>query len=1157
MRETKVTKHQGENSKENKSMLEKELIASEIRYRRLFESAKDGILILNAETGKIADVNPFLLDLLGYTKQHLIDRSIWELGTFHDIFKNREKFLELQQEEYVRYDDLPLVTSDGRKITVEFVSNSYTEGNKKVIQCNIRDTTIERQSELALRKSESHLRALVNTIPDLIWLKDTNGVYLSCNPMFERFFGAKVADIIGKTDYDFVDRELADFFRENDQKALDAVKPVSNEEWVTFADDGHRAYFDTIKSPIYDSDGTLFGILGIGRDITERMLAGQKLHASEKRFRAIFDQAPIAIALVDLQGHPVLSNLRFSKMLGYSKDELSKMMFTEFTHPEDIEKDLNQFSDLIAGKISSYNMEKRYIHKNKNLIWANSFITTLNDDNGLPQEIIGMVEDITERKKIQKEIKFQADLLNNVGQSVIATDLQGKVIYWNKAAEKIYGWSTSEAIGLDIMDLTPAQESNEQAIDIMKTLSAGKPWAGEFQVKRKDGSSFPSFVTDTPIFDSNRKLAGIIGVSSDITERKNTEKALEESELQFRNLYENAKIGLYRTTPDGTILMANKLLMEMLGYESFNELAERNLKEDVFEPSYHREAFLKKIEKDGEVNNLESAWKGRDGSMLYVRENSQAVRNSEGKTIYYDGVVEDITHQKMAEDEIAMLSQSLKSINECVSITDIDHKIIFVNQAFLDTYGYELKELIGKSIGLVCSPKNMQNLISEILPSTISGKWHGELINQRKNGSEFPVYLSTSVIKGKDNKTLGITGVAIDITERKQAETELIEAKEKAEESDRLKTAFLANMSHEIRTPMNGILGFTDLLLEPDLSSEQKEEYINIVKQSGQRMLNTVNDLMEISKIEAGIITVDLKEVNVQERLDELIRFFTPEATKKGLKLTLENEAPKTAATITTDQNKFDSVLTNLIKNAIKYTESGTIKVGCTVETPGNASLLRFYVRDTGIGISHVRQRVVFERFVQAELTNSREFDGSGLGLAITKAYVDMLGGEIGLESRVGQGSTFFFTLPINGQAQEKTAENKTWKQDEKTSHPKGLSIIIAEDDYTSALYLEMILKKGNHTIILTKNGHETVEACRNNPGVDLVLMDIQMPVMNGYDATREIRKFNKEVVIIAQTAFAFSGDKEKTLEAGCNDYISKPITKGVLLEKIQAWTQG
>jgi len=463
MKKPTVKDKEVKKSKKKASVLAAELSASEARYRRLFESAKDGILILDAETGKIVDVNPFLIDLLGYSKEEFIEKSIWEIGAFYDLIENKDKFLELQEDEYVRYDDLPLVTSDGRTIQVEFISNSYFENNKKVIQCNIRETTIRRQSELALRKSESHLRTLVKTIPDLIWLKDTDGVYLACNLMFERFFGAKETDIIGKTDYDFVDRELADFFRENDRKAMEANKPTSNEEWISFADNGQRAFLDTIKSPIYDADGTVLGVLGIGRDITERNLAGQVLQASEKRFRAIFDQAPIAIALINLQGHPIISNFRLSKMFGYTTDELSKMKFAEFTYPEDIDKDLDLFTDLIAGKISSYNMEKRYIHKNGNLLWANLFVTTLIDSNGSPQEIIGMVEDITEQKRIHNEIKFQADLINNVGQAVIATDLPGKVIYWNKAAEKIYGWSISEAIGQNIMDLTPVEQTNKQS----------------------------------------------------------------------------------------------------------------------------------------------------------------------------------------------------------------------------------------------------------------------------------------------------------------------------------------------------------------------------------------------------------------------------------------------------------------------------------------------------------------------------------------------------------------------------------------------------------------------------------------------------------------------------------------------------------------------
>ncbi|MGM0408445.1 MAG: hybrid sensor histidine kinase/response regulator, partial [Bacteroidota bacterium] len=330
-----------------------------------------------------------------------------------------------------------------------------------------------------------------------------------------------------------------------------------------------------------------------------------------------------------------------------------------------------------------------------------------------------------------------------------------------------------------------------------------------------------------------------------------------------------------------------------------------------------------------------------------------------------------------------------------------------------------------------------------------------------------------------------------------------------------------------------------------------KKAYINIVNQSGQRMLNTISDIMEISKIEAGIATIDFKEVDIQASLDELIGFFTPEASKKELKLTLENEVPKTVAVIFTDKNKLDSILTNLIKNAIKYTESGKIIVGCkTVKTHYNASL-QFYVKDTGIGIPVERQQAVFDRFIQADIADTRVFEGSGLGLAISKSYVEILGGKIWVESQEEKGSAFFFTLPLSGQAQKKMKEKEPGKQNDKTSLIKDLNIIIAEDDEASAFYLQTILKKESNKILVTKNGHETVEACRNNPDTDLVLMDIQMPGLDGYAATRRIREFNKEVIIFAQTAYALPGDREKAMDAGCNDYITKPIKKEDLITLI------
>ena len=246
------------------------LQASEIRYRRLFETAQDGILILNAETGQIDDVNPYMIDMLHYSLPELLGKKLWEVSPFKNTVLNQAAFEELQDKGYIRYKDLPLETKEGKPVAVEFVSNVYRVNRGKVIQCNIRNITERKEYEAELRNSKGRLHTLVQTIPDLISLKDKDGVYLSCNTMFERFFGAREADIVGKTDYDFVDRKLAESFREHDRKTMAAGKPTSKEEWITFADDGHRVFLETIKTPMHDARGTLIGVLGIGRDITDR-----------------------------------------------------------------------------------------------------------------------------------------------------------------------------------------------------------------------------------------------------------------------------------------------------------------------------------------------------------------------------------------------------------------------------------------------------------------------------------------------------------------------------------------------------------------------------------------------------------------------------------------------------------------------------------------------------------------------------------------------------------------------------------------------------------------------------------------------------------------------------------------------------------------------
>ena len=365
-------------------------------------------------------------------------------------------------------------------------------------------------------------------------------------------------------------------------------------------------------------------------------------------------------------------------------------------------------------------------------------------------------------------------------------------------------------------------------------------------------------------------------------------------------------------------------------------------------------------------------------------------------------------------------------------------------------------------------------------------------------------------------------------------------AKERAEESDRLKLAFLANMSHEIRTPMNGILGFSSLLKEPGLTDKKKNEYLNIIEKSGERLLDIIDDIISISKIESGQMELNMNVLNVNEHIEYIYNFFLPETKKKELHLSFQNTLTSNESVIITDRVKIAAVLTNLVKNAVKYSDKGSIEIGYTKK----GDYLEFYVKDTGIGIEKEEQKVIFERFIQSDAVASRVIEGNGLGLSISEAYVKMLGGEIWVESELEKGSTFYFTVPYQTPKLAKSITKNNDLNTAELSQNNKLKILIVEDDETSEKFTSLIVKDKSRQILKARTGKEAVQAFRENDDIDLVLMDIKMPEINGYEATRQIRKINQNAIIIAQTAFGLYGDEQKAINAGCNDYIAKPINE-------------
>ncbi len=377
---------------------------------------------------------------------------------------------------------------------------------------------------------------------------------------------------------------------------------------------------------------------------------------------------------------------------------------------------------------------------------------------------------------------------------------------------------------------------------------------------------------------------------------------------------------------------------------------------------------------------------------------------------------------------------------------------------------------------------------------------------------------------------------------------ELQAAKDKAEQSDRLKSVFLQNMSHEIRTPMNGILGFLELLRAPNLDDATKSEYIGIMNESGNRLMDTINNIVEISKIESKMVDVRDDIVNINKCLEANYEVFKYMAAAKGLSLNMHMGIGAHMAHIITDKYILNILFTNLLANAVKFTNSGSIDFGVSIDD----GWLVCYVKDTGVGIAADRRDAIFDRFVQEHTESTRPYEGSGLGLAIVKAYVNMLGGEVWVESTVGVGSTFWFKIPHRPASHSETDSHL-----QKNVHliDRELTILVAEDDDIRFKLLTEVIKSDKVHIIRARNGLEAVQQVREHPDLSLVLMDIKMPEMNGLEATERIRSFNDDIPIVAQTAYALDGDRDTALKTGCDEYIAKPIDGDHLLDIVNRFS--
>ncbi len=889
--------------------------------------------------------------------------------------------------------------------------------------------------------------------------------------------------------------------------------------------------------------------------ILEKRKIEKEIQQVSEKNKSIIQSAMDGFWIADMDGNLQEVNNAYCKMSGYSEQELLKMNISDLEAKEklsEIEKHLE--------KIKTQNkhfFESR--HKKKDGTFFDVEVSAQHQSfNG--GCFVAFIHDITKRK--QNEIKLEVSnsiyefIMDNSDDVLWIMDGNLNLKYETSAIEKLLGYTVEEHLKLTIDDyLTPEsaslikEEFKQGMIKVAKKEDDKIRNKVELEVEliHKDKTHRFALITMNIIRDDQYNIININGKTVDITERKKTEDILS-------MIIENNPMSIQIMDNNGCTLKTNSAHTKLFGtppppdFSIFTDLESKGFDEYI------------QLAKNGEVvhfpdisYNMHDVFKELPDKLIWIRAILFSLKDSIGKPEKYVFMHTDITENKLAEESILESKNYLDSIINLVAspifIKDENHKFCLVNNAFCSLLNLPVEKIIGTTGYEYFQEEQMKVFIAKDLEVFETGKENinEEFLTDGTGKIKTIVTIKTLYTDSKGNKFL--VGVIYDITDRKLAEAELLNAKEKAEENDKLKSAFLANMSHEIRTPMNGILGFAELLKEPQLSGEDQQKYIRVIEKSGNRMLNIINNIVDISKIESGLMKFHLDKSNINEQLEYIYTFFIPEVENKKIKLILNNTLSAKEAIINTDREKLYAILINLVKNAIKFTKKGSIEFGYVKKV----DFLEFYVKDTGIGVPKNKRETIFERFMQADVKHNVSLQGAGLGLAITKSYIEMLGGKIWLESEEGIGSTFYFTLPYNI-APLAEIEQEITIQKAINNNAKNLKTLICEDDETSQILIKEIAKTFSNEILEARTGLEAIEICRNNPDIDLILMDINMPEMDGSEATQHIRQFNKDVIIIAQTAYGLFGDKEKFIEAGCNDYITKPINNMLLKELIQKY---
>jgi PAS domain S-box-containing protein len=927
---------------------------------------------------------------------------------------------------------------------------------------------------------------------------------------------------------------------------------------------GGYKYISANISPIINEDESITGTVTVFRDITRIRSVELTLKEKQENFVNVFNSAPVGIIVINENSIITdLNNEALSFLNNDKENSIGKKFGDAFFCQRSFLSDkgcghslecksceLKKASYLaLKSGLSTTNIEisKTFIKNNrKKEFWFKTSITPMISENKKSAVIVLM--DITDRKNRETELQesrdFYLNMFENFPTMIWKTDVDGNNVYsgsgWNEFVEK------GEGVNLGLGWINCLHPDDIERCSKLHEVSVRnrQPYDIEYRVLHKSGEYRWIQAINRPFYDINGDFDGYIGIGLDITDRK----AAEEGLIRYKILSESVRDIIHFIDIEGNIIDVNRSGLKLYGY-TYEEFLKLNIRELRAEGFISPE-FLQKCEKEGA--SYETVHYRKDKSTFPVEISAKGA-DIGGKRVIVS-IIRDITERKQTEIAIKESEEKFRSLfnnaNDAIFVYEInndfkDEKFVEVNDVACSYLGYTREELLNMSFEDVNGEQNKDKLAAMVEVIKKEGNGIFETWHRTKDNKMIPVEVNVHTFNQNGKKIA--QSIVRDITQRKSVESSLKAAKEAAEIANKTKSEFLANMSHEIRTPINGIVGMVDLTLLTRLDSEQKEN-LDIIKSCANSLLKVINDILDFSKIEAGKLVIENISFDIKALVEETIKAHSPQAVTKGLELNYAFSSTIPQYVIG-DPSRIQQILNNLISNAIKFTESGEVWVKVKkLRTKENEVELQFAVEDSGIGIAEENIRKLFESFSQLDGSITRRFGGTGLGLAISKQLSEMMGGSLRVESQKDAGSKFYITLmlKIGTKNEIETVEEFPIK---KINRP--YNILLTEDDKINQMVINRILKERGYYVDNACNGLEAIQMCEKN-SYDVILMDIQMPLMDGIEATKRIREKDKRTPIIAITAYALKGDRERFLAQGMDGYVAKPIRVEDLFSSIE-----